>query len=424
MNEPVLTLESGQTEAPAPATKAGWSRKLLLRLLDQLDADALELHLPDGSRANFGASTREELPAVIRVRSEEFFRRVLLHGEIGFGEAFMAGDWDSPDVTRVIRFFLRNAEATPGLASNRRSPLLFNLLRQLSRFRHWLRRNTVENSQRNIAAHYDLSNEFYRLWLDDTLTYSSAYFEAPDQPLRDAQEAKYRRLAERLQLRPGQRVLEIGCGWGGNAIFLARHYGVHVTGITISREQLALGRERVRTAGLEHLVDLQFRDYREVEGSFDAIVSIEMLEAVGHEFLRPYFAQCHRLLKRSGLLGLQVILSPDSRYEAGRKSADWIKKHIFPGGQLPSIPALNAAINHTGDLYLHHLDSFGQHYAQTLRLWRERYHAQLHRVRDLGLDETFIRRWHYYLSYCEGAFATAHINVAQLVYARPNRVYA
>lgn len=396
-------------------------RRFIFKILERFREDALELRLPEGVVIQLGGQSREDAPACLEIRSERFFRRLILFGEIGFGESFTAGEWDSPDVARVLRFFIRNVEDNPGVTGHRRETLLFNLLARFQRWGHWLRRNTKANSRANISAHYDLSNEFYGLWLDQTWTYSSAYFESPEQPLEKAQEAKYRRLAERLELRPGQHVLEIGCGWGGCALYLARHYGVKVTGITISHEQWALARQRVEAAGLADCIDIRFCDYRDIEGQFDAIVSIEMLEAVGHEFLDTFFRRCQQLLKRDGLLGMQVILSPDSRYEISRKSADWIKKHIFPGGQLPSLAAINAAINRGGELSLLGLESFGQHYAKTLRLWRERFHEQIDHVKDLGFDSQFTRKWHFYLSYCEAAFATANINVAQFVYAFPNR---
>lgn len=415
------SIVSVSVESAKRLRSPSWSRRLVLRILRRFTADALELRLPEGGVLRIGSDSRESHPARLEVKSERVFRRLVLQGEIGFGEAFMAGEWESPDVARVLRFFIRNVDNNPGVTGHRRDSLVFNLLAQAQRWGHLLRRNTRRQSRENISAHYDLSNEFYGLWLDETWTYSSAFFEHHDQPLKEAQEAKYRRLAERLDLRPGQRVLEIGCGWGGCALYLARHYGVHVTGVTISRAQWMLARQRVAEAGLEEQVEIRFCDYRDLEGTFDAIVSIEMLEAVGHEFLDAFFHKCQALLKRNGLLGMQVILSPDSRYEAGRKSADWIKKHIFPGGQLPSVAAINGAINRGGELTLQYLESFGQHYAKTLRLWRERFHEQLDGITDLGFDRTFVRKWHYYLAYCEAAFATANINVAQFVYAFPNR---
>lgn len=401
-------------------------QKVVMKLIERFQSDRLVITFPNGETQTIGAATfeSEAAPALLTIKSKQFFTRIFQDGEIGFGEAYVEGDWETNDLPRVIRYFIRNGEHSPSFHESKHPPLFYNLYKHYSQLNHWLRRNTKTNSRKNISAHYDLNNDFYALWLDQTMTYSSAFFEHEGQSLVDAQKAKYDRLAKSLKLQPGQHVLEIGCGWGGNAIHLAQNYGVHVTGITISNEQLAFGQQRVREVGLEDLVELKFCDYRDVDGEFDAIVSIEMLEAVGHEFLKPYFEQCHRLLKSSGLLGFQVILAPDSRYDYGRKTADWIKKHIFPGGQCPSIAAINQAINETSDLYMQHLESFGLHYAETLRHWREAFNKRLDDVQGLGFDENFIRKWNYYLSYCEGGFDTAHINVAQLIYARPNNPYA
>ncbi len=406
---------TARTQAKVP-----FSQRCILSILQGFTEDSLEIRLPDGSSLRVGGTTCEEQPARIDFIREQAFRRMLFAGEIGFGEAYVEGDWQTDDIARVIRFFLRNVENNPGVSGSRQRRFLFNLLSLGNRFQHWLRRNTRRQSQVNISKHYDLSNNFYSLWLDATWTYSSAYFADANQPLPEAQENKYRRLADSLGLKPGQHVLEIGCGWGGCALYLARHYGVRVTGITISREQYALARQRVAEADLEDQIEILFTDYRDVQGSFDAIISVEMIEAVGHSFLKPFFEQCHHLLKRSGRLALQAILAPDARYDKMRRESDWIKKYIFPGGQLPSLAAINAAINRTGELNLLSFDSFGQHYAKTLALWRQLFNAQIEEVKKLGFDEQFIRKWNYYLSYCEGAFSTSHINVAHIVYGFPN----
>jgi len=305
------------------------------------------------------------------------------------------------------------------MSGSRYKAAAFHALKLLNRFAHWRRRNTPRNSRRNISEHYDLSNDFYSLWLDETMTYSSAWFQG-EESLRSAQENKYHRLCEKLRLEPGMEVLEIGCGWGGFSIYAAHNFGVRITAITISEAQYDKARKRVSEEGLDGQVEILLCDYRDVRGQFDAIASIEMLEAVGHEFLKSFFKQCHRLLKPTGRVGLQVIICPDSRYEAMRKSVDWIKKHIFPGGQLPSVKALVDSVNATGDLYLQHLESFGLHYARTLELWRERFNRQRDAVMAMGFDETFLRKWNYYLAYCEAAFATRNINVSQMILSRPN----
>ncbi len=412
------TASSPTRAVPSPALPDRLARRIVESVFRRFDRTPVRVRFPDGSTALYGGAPTGTA-AELHVANPRLFRRILLHGEIGFGEGYMEGDWTTPDLPALIAALIDNLEHIPGMSGSRSKALLFNFLKALNRFAHWRRRNTPRNSRRNIREHYDLSNAFYALWLDDTLTYSSAWFRGDDS-LEQAQRNKYDRLCAKLRLAPGMRVLEIGCGWGGFAIHAAANYGVRVTAITISEAQYQKALERVRAAGMEDRVEVQLQDYRAVRGQFDAIVSIEMLEAVGHAFLRAYFAQCHRLLKPEGRVGLQVIICPDSRYDAMRRSVDWIKKHIFPGGQLPSIKALLEAACATGDLYLQHLENFGLHYARTLRLWRERFNQKAREVQALGFDERFLRKWNYYLAYCEAAFATRNINVAQMILARPN----
>lgn len=408
-----------QTAAGQPNWIDQACERLARGLLERFDRSPMEVTFPDGRTECYGKTGSGAEPARLQIHHPRLFRRVLKHGEIGLGEGYMDGDWSTPDLTRLLSAFIDNLHQVPGMAGGRRRRLSFHALKWVNRIGHWKRRNNRENSRRNIRDHYDLSNEFYALWLDESLTYSSAWFEGPES-LRKAQENKYDRLCRKLGLTKGMRVLEIGCGWGGFALHAAHNYGVSVTAITLSEAQHAGALERVRNAGLEDRVEVLLCDYRDVRGSFDAIVSIEMLEAVGHSFLKAFFGQCHRLLGPEGRLGLQVIVCPDCRYEAMRHSVDWIKKHIFPGGQLPSVKALVDSTCATGDLYLQHLESFGMHYARTLSLWRERFNRQREAVLSMGFDERFLRKWNYYLSYCEAAFATRNINVAQMILARPN----
>lgn len=417
--------QSTPLQSDLTSTQPAWLDRLathaVLRMLRRFNGAPMRLLFPDGQQHLAGRPDSSTEPADLRIHHPRFFRRVLLQGEIGFGEAYMEGDWSTPDLPGLITALIGNLESIPGMSgSSRRASLSFHILKGLNRLAHWRRRNTPANSRRNISEHYDLSNEFYSLWLDDSLTYSSAFFTEEDQPLAKAQENKYDRLCRKLELQPGQKVLEIGCGWGGFSLHAARHYGVQITAITISRAQFEKARQRVNEAGMADRITVLLTDYRQVQGAFDAIVSIEMLEAVGHDFLKSYFSQCHRLLKKEGRLGLQVIVCPDSRYETMRRSVDWIKKHIFPGGQLPSIKALVDSVNATGDLYLQHLENFGFHYARTLHLWRTRFNDHRRAVTELGFDDAFQRKWNYYLAYCEAAFASRNINVAQLVLARPN----
>jgi cyclopropane-fatty-acyl-phospholipid synthase len=394
-------------------------RSLVLRLLQRFTEGSLEMVFPEGTSRVFG-NPQGPIGAVIHIKEEAFFRRVILHGEIGFGEAFVDGDWDTPDIAAVVRWMLANTQHLPGMAASGKRSVFWNLLAFANRVRHWANRNTRTNARCNIAAHYDLSNDFYGLWLDGGMAYSSALFNHPHQDLHAAQQNKFRRLAEKMGIRPGQQVLEIGCGWGGMALFLAQEYGAHVTAVTLSEAQLEKTRQRVAELGLQQRIEVRLQDYRDLSGQFDHIVSIEMLEAVGHRFLKTFFDRCHRLLKNTGSLGIQVILSPDSRYKGDRKTPDWIQKHVFPGGHLPSLAAIQQSINATGDLDLLHLESFGLHYAETLRRWRTRFNEEFTKARKLGFDETFRRKWNYYLSYCEAAFDMRNINVAQLVYSRPN----
>lgn len=397
--------------------------KTVRALLNEFSQGRLDLFLPGGHVETYGEPDYNGPHlAAIEVNDPAFFRRIVLGGDVGLGEAYEAGEWDTPDPARVIAWLLLNHEH---LADGRQSAMhkaAFNLLGRLNRWRHRQRLNSKVGSRRNIVAHYDLGNDFYRLFLDRTMTYSSARFSHPQQDLADAQEDKYRILCERVGLRQGHRVLEIGCGWGGFARYAARHYGCQVTAVTLSPSQHQQALEGIRQDGLEGHVEAFIRDYRELEGQFDRIVSIEMLEAVGAEYLKRFFAGCHRMLKPEGVLGLQVILCPESKYEAYRKGVDWVQKYIFPGGHLPSLQAILQAVHSTGDLYLHQLETFGQHYAETLRRWRQTFYGHLDEVRRQGFPDTFIRRWEYYLAYCEAGFDMRNITVGHLIFTRPNNL--
>jgi cyclopropane-fatty-acyl-phospholipid synthase len=283
---------------------------------------------------------------------------------------------------------------------------------------HVLRPNSLRTSRRNIAEHYDLSNEFFALWLDPTMTYSAGYWDSPEMTLEQAQMRKYDVLCRKLRLQPSDHVLEIGSGWGGFSMHAAKNFGCRVTTVTISQAQFDEASRRIASAGLAGRIDLRLQDYRQLTGQFDKIASIEMLEAVGDKYLDGYFSQCHRLLKRKGLLGLQYITCPDAQYAVLRRGVDFIQRHIFPGSLLNSIGRVNQALNKTGDLFLHDLDDMGPYYARTLHVWRENFHRALDEVRAQRFDETFIRKWDYYLAYCEAAFASRHISVVQAIYTR------
>ncbi len=329
-------------------------------------------------------------------------------------------EWDTDNITHVIQWFLLNVDHAPTVSGSGVKSILLNLLKAFNKVYHLRRANSLSGSRKNISEHYDLNNEFFALFLDPTMTYSSAYYSRKDMTLEEAQREKYDRLCRQLHLKPEDHVLEIGSGWGGNAIYMAKTYGCKVTTLTISEEQYKLAKERIATEGLEDKITIQVKDYRQMEGKFDKIVSIEMLEAVGAEYYDAYFRKCADLLKKDGIFALQVITCPDSRFESLKNGVDWIQKHIFPGSLLPSIGAINRAVNSTSDLTLVDLKDIGLHYAHTLRVWYDNFNAHLDEVKQLGFDDYFIRKWNYYLCYCEAAFAMRNINVMQLVYTRPN----
>lgn len=385
-----------------------------------MDKGTLYLSLPHGEQLTMGTG-QGSISANITINSYEFYKRIILFGDIGFGEAYTDGLWDTDNITNVIKWVLLNIDNAPGVSGSKTQTLSLNLLKWFNKLYHSKRENTVDGSRKNIAEHYDLNNDFFASFLDPTMTYSSAYFYKDGLSLQEAQLAKYDRLCRQLQLKPTDHVLEIGSGWGGNAIYMAKTYGCRVTSLTISAEQHKLAVERVKDEGLTHRVSIELRDYRTLEGQYDKIVSVEMLEAVGHKYLDVYFKKCHDLLKRNGMLALQVITSPDSRYDSLRKGVDWIQKHIFPGSLLPSVAAINGAVNRTGDMTMIDLKDIGTDYAHTLKLWYDQFNANLKEVKSLGFDEHFIRKWNYYLCYCEAAFAMRNINTMQLVYSRPNR---
>lgn len=398
--------------------KRTWYENMVLRVLSNMHKGSVTITLPSGEVINQGDG--KGVHANIIITDNRFFERCVLFGDVGFGECYTMGYWQTDDITNVIKWFLLNVEDAPSISGSKVKIGILNLLRFVNRLYHLKRKNDLEGSKENIAEHYDLNNDFFKLFLDPSMTYSSAYFEKEETSLQDAQMAKYDNLCREMKLRPEDSVLEIGSGWGGNAIYMAKKYGCKVTTVTISEEQYKLSKERIEKEGLADKVEVKLMDYRLIKGQFDKIISIEMLEAVGHEFLDVFFKKCNDLLKPKGVLAMQVITSPDSRYESMRKGIDWIQKHIFPGTLLPSIAAINSSINRTGELSMMSLKEMGLHYAKTLNIWKEKFNENLNEVRNLGFDENFIRKWNYYLSYCEAAFATRNINVMQMVYTRPN----
>jgi len=391
------------------------AQRVLLGAARRIRVGSLTVVLPDGARHSFG-NAASDVRGEIVVHDRAALARLLVDGETGAGESYMDGQWSSPDLAALLLLAALNRQALALTSGWWRAPT--QVLRSVA---HRLNRNTPNQARKNISSHYDLSNELYALFLDETMTYSSAVFASEGQSLADAQRTKYARMASLAGLRGGEHVLEIGSGWGGFALYAAGELGCRVTTITISRAQWSLARSRVAEAGLSHLVDVQMRDYREVEGQFDAIVSIEMLEAVGHEYFDTFFETCDRVLRPGGRLSLQSITYPDAHYEQQRRGANWIQKYIFPGGLLPSLSVIERSTRRTS-LLLVEAEDIAPHYARTLRAWRERFLGNLDAVRALGFDEPFIRMWDYYLALCQAGFSTGIFQDMQLAFEKRNGV--
>ncbi|WAC14335.1 SAM-dependent methyltransferase [Dyadobacter pollutisoli] len=407
-------------ETPA-MPKPGFYQQMVYKQLSKMTLGTLQMILPGGHNISFG-NGEGALQAMIRVNDTDLFRKIVLYGDIGFGEAYVDGLWDTDNITDVIAWVLLNVENAPGVSGSSSQTFSLNVLRAFNKLLQNKRANTLSGSRKNISEHYDLNNDFFATFLDETMTYSSAIFNRDDISLEEAQVEKYDRLCRKLNLKHTDHVLEIGSGWGGNAIHMAQNYGCKVTSLTLSVEQQKFATQRITEAGLSERVKVLVKDYREVQGKFDKIVSIEMLEAVGHQYLKSYFRRCNDLLKKDGILAIQVIICPDSRYHSLRNGVDWIQKHIFPGSLLPSIGIINQAVNCTGDLTMIDMKEIGLHYAQTLKLWLDRFNENLDQVKNLGFDHEFIRKWTYYLCYCEAAFRMRNISVIQMVYSRPNNI--
>jgi cyclopropane-fatty-acyl-phospholipid synthase len=345
--------------------------------------------------------------AIVQIKDYRFIRRALAAGDIGFAEGYMAGEWDTPDLTAVLSVFSLNFEQLKRVTEGNPLVGLFNFVS------HAFNANSREGSRRNIHAHYDLGNAFYSRWLDPSMTYSAARFERPDQPLNEAQRNKYKTLAEQMELAPDHHVLEIGCGWGGFAEFAAGEIGAKVTGITISQEQYDFAAKRMFDQGLNEKVDIQLIDYRDVAGRFDRVASIEMFEAVGERYWPAYFGKVREVLNPGGRAGLQIITIQDQIFEGYRRRADFIQKYIFPGGMLPSEARLKAETERAGLVWTG-IGRFGQNYADTLAAWRRAFDGAWEEIRHLGFDERFRRLWRFYLSYCDAGFRTGRTDVVQL----------
>jgi len=398
-----------------PTRMQRFARRQLLERMARLEHGMLEVHDSEGTM-RFGAeASAGGLRARIEVLHPQFWADAVFGGSASAGEAYIHGLWKCDDLTALVRIMVANRHVLEELDGGGATRVA-ELARRIG---HWLNRNSREGSRRNISAHYDLGNEFFSLFLDPTMNYSSGIFDAPDATMEQASVAKMEAVCRKLDLQPTDHLLEIGTGWGGLAIHAASRYGCRVTTTTISREQHAFAAARIRALGLENRIELLLCDYRDLDGRYDKLVSIEMIEAVGHEFLDTYFRTCSRLLKPDGLMALQAITIRDEHYEQALRSVDFIQRFVFPGGFLPSVSAMSASLARSTDLQMLHLQDIGLHYARTLNRWRERFFRNIDSVRRLGYPDSFIRLWEFYLCYCEGAFLERNIGTVQMLLAKP-----
>ncbi len=402
-----------------PDKPSSWFRSTLLKQMKQLEGGSVTILEPGLEAEMLGnPDSADDLHVQLVVSDSRFYGKILFGGTIGSAESYMAGDWASDNLTDLIRVMIRNLRKMTVLEKS--CAWLKNRWYWLQ---HVLRRNSIKGSRRNIHDHYDLGNDFYKLFLDPTMNYSSGTFASiGDDRVGDMHEAsvrKMRLISEKLQLNASDHVLEIGTGWGGLAIFMAKHYGCRVTTTTISKEQFRYAVDAVADAGLQDRVQVLLKDYRQLEGKFDKIVSVEMIEAVGHQYYDEFFAKCSSLLKDSGVILLQAITIGEQNYDYHIRHVDFIRRYVFPGGCLPSIGALNRAAIKTTDMRVLHAEDLTVHYVHTLRNWRQSFMESLDEVSRLGYSDSFIRLWHFYLCYCEAAFAERRVHLTHLVYCKP-----
>lgn len=405
-NNPSATSPAALGRKQGACRRSPWIAALR-ELVGRIDVGQCTVVLPDGSTFQASGSRDPQRRAVLYLHRTRAARRLILGGDLAFAEAYMDGDWDSPDLPAFLELALRNEHAVAVTGMGQR------WLKTWHRCRHRLRANTRRGSRRNIASHYDLSNDFYAAWLDPSMTYSSALYTAPEQTLSEAQDAKYRALAAMLGLAPEQRLLEIGCGWGAFAMLAARDYGCQVTAVTLSQAQAHHARTKVAEAGLQDRIEIRLQDYRDIDGTYDRIASIEMIEAVGEAYWPQYFRVLRQRLADGGCAALQAITIDDARFESYRRGADFIQAYIFPGGMLPSPSALRlhsaaAGLSITGSR------AFGGCYARTVAEWRAAFRRAAHDIAQMGFGERFRRMWDYYLAYCQAGFAVGSIDVMQL----------
>ena len=395
------------------------ARSLVMQQLTRLQQGTLVIREAGASDVTVGDGNSAYPVAELVIHNHSTWRDLLTGGSIGAAEAYVAGDWNSPNLVYLLRFFSRNIDLM-----NRFEDRFSWVTKPTLKGLHWLNRNTPEGSRKNISAHYDLGNDLFELFLDPSLMYSSAIYQAPESTLDEASAYKLNVICRKLELKPSDQVLEIGTGWGGFAIHAAKHYGCHVTTTTISAEQLALAKQRVEAEGLQDRITLLFDDYRDLSGQYDKLVSIEMIEAVGPQFLPSYFGQISQLLKPEGLALIQAINMPEQRYQRALKNVDFIQRYIFPGSFIPSFGAMVGAVREQTDLVLAHVEDLGFHYARTLNDWCQRFQAHSQNLHQRGYDDAFQRLWHFYFAYCEAGFSERAIGVAQIVMAKPGHKHA
>ncbi|MCI0506973.1 MAG: cyclopropane-fatty-acyl-phospholipid synthase family protein [Gammaproteobacteria bacterium] len=393
---------------------ASIAKHAILKQLQQLREGQLVID-DHGERYYFGAITGIfPAAAVIKVNDASFYSMLAFGGSIGAGESYIMGHWKCENLTNVMRIMVRNMELLDNM--EKRLARLSNPFRKIL---HWLNRNTLAGSRNNIAAHYDLGNDFFELFLDPTMMYSCGIFENGNSTMEQASRAKLKRICDKLDIKPGDRIVEIGTGWGGFAIYAAKHYGCHVTTTTISQNQHQWAQRRILEENLEDRITLLFEDYRNLKGQYDKLVSIEMIEAVGHRYYDTFFKKCGDLLKPDGIMLIQAITIADQRYEQAKRSVDFIQRYIFPGSCIPSNTAILNSTTRASDLRLFHLEDFGPHYATTLRMWKEKLFRNRDIARERGYPDTLIRMWDFYLCYCEGGFAERVISDVHYIFTKP-----
>ncbi|AXH12120.1 SAM-dependent methyltransferase [Halarcobacter bivalviorum] len=386
------------------------------KFLSKIKRGDLEVHFSNGNIKTYGDKTYPKAKLILN--NAKLFKRLTFYGDIGFAESYMDKDFECEDLTSLIKIALLNSNELQTKSEDEKSLSLYNLFPFFNKIKHFLRKNSKTRAQKNIQEHYDLSNDFFKLMLDDTMMYSAAVFQHENEDLFEAQNRKLDVLAKKLNLKKGSKVLEIGSGWGAMAMHLVKKYECEVTTLTLSKEQKKLCEDRFKEHKIEESINIMLKDYRDMQGEFDAIIAVEMFEAVGREYFDIFFKKCQSLLKPHGVLVMQIITMPDQRYNSYCKGTDFIQKYIFPGGHLPSVgKILETTTKHT-KLNLLHMEEFTEHYAKTLNIWHKNFLDNLEEVQKLGFDEYFIRMWKMYLCYCEAGFLTRNINLVQLVFTR------